>query len=316
MKKIFLLCVCISILFSQSADDFYQKALEFEKNGDFKNAMKYYKMSAKESLNFENKLQKEITYEEKLPILGTKTTTREEFNNKILEDDLSSIKVHKPNYFVFSHDFNDKKDRKKNEGKFQISLEKPLSHDLFGLNERISFAYSQQSFWQIMQDSAPFRENNYEPEIFVTIPNKISNYDFIDWLRFGINHKSNGMGGIKSRSWNRAYVSAKITFGNLSITPRIWHSFKPDKYNKDINNYMGYGDIEILYDIYGHKLATMLRNNLNFNGKNRGAIEFSWYFPLFKDTYGYLQYFNGYGESLIDYKNHINKLGLGLAILK
>lgn len=316
MKKIIFSCVCASMLFSQTADEFYKKAVEFEQSGDFQNAMKYYKMSAEKSINFENTLQKDVTHETKNePILQSKTTTRENISSSSLEDKLG-IRLYKPTYFIYAYDFHDKGDRHNGESKFQISIEKPLTYDLFGMNETISVAYSQKSFWQIEKNSSPFRENNYEPEIFMTIPNMSSNYGFVDWVRFGINHQSNGEGGETSRSWNRAYVSTKLTFGDLSITPRAWYSFSPDDYNDDINSYMGYGDIEVAYDLYGHKLAALFRNNLNFGDNNRGAVELSWYFPLFNGIYGYLQYFNGYGESLIDYNRQVNKVGLGIAVLK
>ncbi|ASM39559.1 phospholipase A [Campylobacter sp. RM12327] len=312
MKKVILSCICASMLFCENAEELYKKALEFEQNGDFKSAMKYYKISANQSLEFENKLQKDITY--KQPVIQTKTSSRKSLSNDTLENTLG-IEIYKPNYFVYAYDFSDKNDRKDGEAKFQISFQKPISYDLFGLDETISVAYSQQSFWQVEKDSSPFRESNYEPEMFITIPDNFTNYGFIDWVRFGINHQSNGEDGVESRSWNRAYVSTKLLFGNLSITPRAWYSFNPDKYNDDISSYMGYGDIEFVYDLYGHKLAAMLRNNLNFHD-NRGAVELSWYFPLFNDVYGYLQYFNGYGESLIDYNRQVNKVGLGIAILK
>lgn len=315
MKKILLSCCCAVMLFSQTADEFYQKAVEFEKNGDLQNAMMYYKMSAKKSLDFENTIQKDITNEaDKKPIIQTKTS-KTDYKNNALEDSLG-IDVYKPNYLIYAHDFSGKSDRKDGEAKFQISIEKPIAYDLFGFKETLFVAYSQKSFWQISKDSAPFRENNYEPEIFITIPNNFENYDFINWVKFGINHHSNGQGGEESRSWNRAYVSTKLGFGNFSVTPRAWYAFAKDRYNKDINDYMGYGDIELGYDLYGHKFTAMLRNNLKLNGNNRGAAELSWHFPLFKDIYGYLQYFNGYGESLIDYDRQVNKIGLGISIVR
>ena len=49
----------------------------------------------------------------------------------------------------------------------------------------------------------------------------------------------------------------------------------------------------------------------------RGAGELGWLFPFGKSgVYGYVKYFTGYGESLIDYNRHTDKVGIGFAILK
>ena len=59
----------------------------------------------------------------------------------------------------------------------------------------------------------------------------------------------------------------------------------------------------------------MSRNNLE-SGFSKGAVELSWSFPLWNYPYfkGYVQYFTGYGESLIDYNNYVNTIGVGVAI--
>jgi phospholipase A1 len=61
--------------------------------------------------------------------------------------------------------------------------------------------------------------------------------------------------------------------------------------------------------------SAMSRNNLE-SGFSRGAVELTWSFPLGNYPFlkGYIQYFNGYGESLIDYDNHVNKIGIGFAL--
>ena len=62
---------------------------------------------------------------------------------------------------------------------------------------------------------------------------------------------------------------------------------------------------------------TMVRNNLHFDKTNRDAGELGWLFPFGKSgVYGYVKYFTGYGESLIDYNRHTDKVGIGFAILK
>ena len=51
-------------------------------------------------------------------------------------------------------------------------------------------------------------------------------------------------------------------------------------------------------------------------GFDEGALELSWSFPVFDYPYlkGYLQYFYGYGESLIDYNARTNRFGIGVAL--
>ncbi|NLY03924.1 MAG: phospholipase A [Campylobacter sp.] len=218
----------------------------------------------------------------------------------------------------WAYDFSKKEERfgderKDQEVKFQFSFQKPLFDDLLGLDETWSFGYTQTSFWQIQVDSLPFRTTDYQPEFFVTIPT--NDIWKLDYIRVGLNHQSNGEGGLKSRSWNRAYLETTFSLGNLRITPTVWHSFIFDDENKDIRQYMGYGDLKFSYDIADHHLVALWRNNLRFDNQNRGAIELNYYFPLpFGDgIYGYLQYFNGYGESLYDYNKQVNKVMLGIS---
>jgi len=59
----------------------------------------------------------------------------------------------------------------------------------------------------------------------------------------------------------------------------------------------------------------MLRNQLE-SGFEDGAVELSWSIPVFnyKPLKGYIQYFYGYGESLIDYDRKVNRIGVGISI--
>ena len=59
----------------------------------------------------------------------------------------------------------------------------------------------------------------------------------------------------------------------------------------------------------------MLRNQLE-SGFKRGAVELGWSFPVFDYPYlkGYVQYFYGYGESLIDYDRKVNRIGVGISV--
>lgn len=220
------------------------------------------------------------------------------------------------------------------EVEFQISFQKNLSYNLFGFNEYITFGYTQNVWWQLYSDSAPFRETNYTPEIFVTVPtsyefDKLSN---LKAVRFGFRHQSNGQGGYESRSWDRLFLAGFWQWDNLFLKAEGWYRIPEDDKgaefydgtnvnakgddNPNIEDYMGYGDIEIKY-LYGdHQLGLMLRNN--FKSENKGAVKLDWSFPLnnSKNTYWYVKYFNGYGESLIDYDESTSKISFGFSFFR
>lgn len=222
------------------------------------------------------------------------------------------LKYYEPIYMLFTHDFSKKSDRKADELHFEFSFERPITYDALGLGEKFSFAYAQNSWWQITQDSAPFRESNYRPELYVSAP-----VPFADELKIGAMHESNGKGGEESRSWNRLYAQSTWSADGFSITPRAWYAFWLDRTNEDIADYMGYGDLRASYTFGKQRLSALWRNNLHFDGSNRGAIELNYSFPIFNSGfYGYLRYFNGYGESLADYKRSVNKIGIGLSFVE
>ena len=209
---------------------------------------------------------------------------------------------------------------KKTEAVFQVSLKKPISFDLFGFNESFVFAYTQKVWWQLYSNSEPIREMSFEPELFMTLPTNltIDKVTGLKAVKFGFIHQSNGQDGRRSRTWNRVYASTLWQHGHLFTNLRAWYRIPEAEgtdENLDIHKYMGYGDLTFSY-LYGRsQVGLLLRNNLDFNGKNRGAVQVDWSYPLFNahSTYWYVEYFNGYGESLIDYDRRVKKAGIGLS---
>jgi phospholipase A1 len=57
----------------------------------------------------------------------------------------------------------------------------------------------------------------------------------------------------------------------------------------------------------------MLRNNLQLD-ENRGAMELDWSFPMVKQIRGFVQYFNGYGEVLLNYNERVQRIGVGFLL--
>lgn len=213
------------------------------------------------------------------------------------------------------------------EVQFQLSLKVLVAQNLIGHNGFLFFAYTSHSFWQAYnrEVSAPFRETDHEPELLLSFEN---NWQF-GQVRNSVNqiildHQSNGRGGEFSRSWNRLMLNSIWEHDNFVIALMPWYRIperkktSPDDAtgddNPDIEKYMGNFELRGVYQVeHGQTMTLMLRNNLRSD--NKGAVELSYSFPI-GDTKlkGYLKYFNGYGESLIDYNHHIQSLGLGLLI--
>lgn len=245
-----------------------------------------------------------------------------------------SLMTHKPNYMlaaayntegwtdrVLEQSAPQTSSYKDYEAQFQVSIKVPLAIGLF--NDRVDWyaAYTNRSFWQVYDhvDSEPFRETNHEPESWLQWKNDWKIFGFRNPVNgIGIVHQSNGQSGELSRTWNRVYGNFVFEKGGWAITVRPWiWVFK--KYgeidNPDIDDYMGNGEFRAAYAHNGHVISSMIRNQLE-SGFERGALELSWSFPVFGYPYlkGYVQYFYGYGESLIDYSNKVNRLGIGISI--
>ena len=58
----------------------------------------------------------------------------------------------------------------------------------------------------------------------------------------------------------------------------------------------------------------MLARDILRTSHNLGAIELGVSLPLYRRIRGHAQYFNAYGESLIDYNHGINRIGVGFLL--
>ena len=247
--------------------------------------------------------------------------TLQEFNSGKEESiNFLGISTHEINYFLpLSYAYKGKYPKyKRNEAKFQISVKKPIFENLLGFDEGYYFAYTQTAWWQLYATSAPFRELNYAPEFFINLPLKFNGFSALKTTRIGILHQSNGKGNenYESRSWNRLYMSFFFATKRFIFSPRFWYVIDESSLedNKDIAKFMGYFDMNFGYLGKNTFASVLVRNNLNFK-ENKGAIELNAGFdPFDNGVFWYVQYFNGYGESLIDYQRLIHKLSIGFLI--
>lgn len=211
-------------------------------------------------------------------------------------------------------------DIRNTELKFQLSLKSKVGEDLFGTNADLWFGYTQQSHWQVYNEdnSRPFRATDYKPEIFLTQP-VTANLPFGGRLRMlgaGAMHHSNGKSDPISRSWNRIYLMAGAEWGKFSIVPRVWTRINNEddssEDNEDIEDFMGYGDVKFLYDLPNQQ---SLSGTLRYNpSTSKGSAQLDYFYPLSKNVNGYVQLFQGYGESIIDYNYENTAIGVGIVL--
>ncbi len=244
--------------------------------------------------------------------------------SRIVRGDFN-LHAYRENYFLpmsylYGGEFsnNGTHDAKNIETEFQVSIRYDFSSNLLGLGEIYSFGYTQRSWWQLYAQSAFFRESNYQPEFFVKIPTykTFLRKTFIKGFKISSIHQSNGRGGEYERSWNRMSLSSYFQFRNIIGELEMWYR-TPDNtdYNPDLIDYMGYGQLTLMLPYDKHLFKLKLRSNPSHESS---AVEFTYTHPLpareENDLFFYFKTFNGYGESLINYNQHMNKISIGVGI--
>jgi phospholipase A1 len=248
-----------------------------------------------------------------------------------------AILPHKPNYILpvtyseLDEDIYDQQLQNYNldnlEAKFQISIKYIAIENMLTEDLNLEVAFTTTSWWQSYNQSfsTPFRETNYEPELIFSYLKPWSLMNLAIKNSFvSINHQSNGQAGSLSRSWNRIIGGLAFEHNNIVWGVQTWWRLpendkeEPDDPagddNPNIEKYLGYGQLGVLWKLpRNHNLEVMLRNNLR-NEENKGAIELGWSFPFTNQLQGYVQYFDGYGESLIHYNRSTERLGIGIKL--
>ncbi|MDD3732824.1 MAG: phospholipase A [candidate division Zixibacteria bacterium] len=226
------------------------------------------------------------------------------------------LSLHKE-MFMMPVTFSDEYYGEKTEAVFQISAK----HRLF--NTPVYFAYTQISFWQAYdhKHSAPFRETNYNPELFYRT-NRFHLYGGQVGFDIGFEHESNGQRPPVSRSWNLIYFSPYYFRSDILLYLKIRYRIPEEEKdypeaavgddNPDITDYLGYSDFQLFYRFYRcHLLHLMIRGNIS-TGKGGVVLNYSVPIPKSEMSFFTIRISHGYGESLVDYNRSFNRIGFGV----
>lgn len=206
------------------------------------------------------------------------------------------------------------------EAKFQMSVKFPVVKNVFHEQDHLYFGLTMKSFWQIYASGAsrPFRTTDYNPELFymTRLPDISARSNY---LNLGIEHESNGETQYLSRSWNKVYAQFTTECDDYAISLKAWARLKEEEKHSNLDP--DGDDNPDIGDYYGNaELTAVLRDNdLNYSFKGRhnlstgkSYVEMGLTFPIKDNLRGYVQYVNGYGESLIDYNHFQRRIGIGI----
>jgi outer membrane phospholipase A len=212
--------------------------------------------------------------------------------------------------------------------KFQLSFKyrlfQPQDPRSRSLLDNLYFGYTQLSVWDLSEESKPFKDTNFRPSLFYYLPDTGVRASWFSQLgiQAGIEHESNGQGGSDSRSINTVFVRPTLTWNNvlgnrLVFSPKIYYYLEKSD-NPDIAKYRGYADLLVQYgDPDALELAATFRKGTS---GGRGSVDAQLTYPMGKifgagfGGYLFLDVFSGYGETLIDYNNHVNAVRIGYSI--
>jgi outer membrane phospholipase A len=184
------------------------------------------------------------------------------------------------------------------------------------------FAFTQTSLWDWSAESKPFHDTAYKPSFFWRWQ-RVDNRTWIDGARLGFEHESNGQAGPTSRSINTLFVRPEWRWdvgrgGSLEFTPKFYTYITKGE-NPDIPLYRGYVDWRLRHDAGGQWITTALART-GTAGKGSLLIDMSRRTRDVKvgplSGYLHLQFFDGYGESILDYNvRRTTQVRVGLAIV-
>lgn len=200
--------------------------------------------------------------------------------------------------------------------KFQISIAQRLTKSVLPGGTYLYLFYTQKCFWNVLENSMPMTDLNFNPGIGLTKPLYVKDR-FIGKVTFMIEHESNGRDSIQSRSWNKISLAANIMVDKcLMVHGKAWIPIVDGMNNKDILHYCGIYQtgIQIFSPNQRFSGSIILTKRLGKMFNYNTVIELS--YRIFKrdNQYLFLQFYNGYGEGLLDYKQYHSQIRAGIVI--
>lgn len=231
-------------------------------------------------------------------------------------DEAPHFSLYKDNYFTIGTAIGPRPSATNSDVKFQVSISQRLTKSTLPFNTYLFLFYNQKVFWNVFENSMPVHDFNFNPGIGVS-KLLIAKDRVIGKASLLIEHESNGRDNDNSRSWNKISLCGSIYISpQFMIHAKYWIPIVDGQHNRDILRYCGIfqNGLQVMSNDkkYGMAITLVKRQgwNLNFNT----IVELN--YRLFKkdNQYMFLQYYNGYGDNLLDYNKFHSRLRFGIVI--
>ncbi len=231
-------------------------------------------------------------------------------------DEAPHFSLYKDNYFTVGTAIGPRPSATNSDVKFQVSISQRLTKSTLPFNTYLFLFYNQKVFWNVFENSMPVHDFNFNPGIGIS-KLLIAKDRVIGKASLLIEHESNGRDNDNSRSWNKISLCGSIYISpQFMIHAKYWIPIVDGQHNRDILRYCGIfqNGLQVMSNDkkYGMAITLVKRQgwNLNFNT----IVELN--YRLFKkdNQYMFLQYYNGYGDNLLDYNKFHSRLRFGIVI--
>jgi len=221
----------------------------------------------------------------------------------------------KDNYFIGGMPIGQKITAASSNVKFQLSISHRLTKSRLPFDTYLFLTFSQKTIWNVLQESMPMLDLNFNPGIglghLIIYKNRYIGRGFLM-----IEHESNGKDGLTSRSWNKLSLGVYLMMSqHFDAQMKAWLPIIDSDNNRDIVRYNGIGHVGLTYHTADQRfvlglLATWRPKSSGFNTQ----WDLSYKLDRKENQYFFVQYYNGYGEYLLNYNRFVSVLRVGFVI--
>lgn len=224
--------------------------------------------------------------------------------------------LYKDNYFIFGTAVNHTPTKTNTDIKFQISIQQRLTRSTLPFGTYLYLFYSQKCWWNVLENSMPMVDLNFNPGIGLAKPLFVKNR-YVGKVTLMAEHESNGRDGLASRSWNKISLAASIMIDpQVTVHGKAWIPIVDGQNNRDILDYSGIYQVGTEFTSRNRRFtaSVVLVKRRGWKLNYNTIIELGYRIFRRDNQFLFLQFYNGYGECMLDYNQFRSRVRVGIVI--